>query len=462
MASVNAADFQIWCYNYFTDEVGLEFKSQISEWATHINTLIGCTKDAYDNQKTFLEAAKAKQQAHTDAILYVLTLVSGPALSFLSGSLQYSLFEKLFPKSKPRPVASKQPPAVPAAPTTPVTLKSTRGVPEKEIMERLREGRPENVKARGYKEQQDQLKNSKGVVELPTPKPLAPRDSPLAGSKVGAKVFGDTLGGQVPSLLISAVFRPAEPTAQAGVLQNAIAALEASTSLNMFEANMKNLVEAANSFGSALIQAHARGIRDDPQWGKNFVSTRGIAFAYASYTEEEQLLALQRVFKDAVDEQRKAWARQPGWFFYGNNPVRVSEGLAKNAIEAELWAIWIETENFQLHFLNIHDHEMVTYMERHYAKGKSGLDMDRIVPRLVKLGVLKASAQEEMRRRQQPATRKDADLLPAEVHDVEGDVDTEQEFASIKKWANERQPQILGGSLGGSKRRQIDPLVLHH
>jgi hypothetical protein len=83
--------------------------------------------------------------------------------------------------------------------------------------------------------------------------------------------------------------------------------------------------------------------------------------------------------------------------------------------------------------------EIIPYESFDDPVGGSGVELNRIVPKLRELGVLAAAGNDPW-------------LNPVEVKDVSGNVDTKAELESITNWAKHRKPVIFGGKLRSVKR----------
>lgn len=108
-------------------------------------------------------------------------------------------------------------------------------------------------------------------------------------------------------------------------------------------------------------------------------------------------------------------------------------------------------EDFYLKHTFRDDPEGVTITDSWDAYGNSGIPLDRVMPRLVELGIVTTEVTSELQRRMVAKTT-NLPLLAAEVNDIEGQVDTYEELHSLKVWANQRKPKLLGGQYPYTKR----------
>ena len=77
-------------------------------------------------------------------------------------------------------------------------------------------------------------------------------------------------------------------------------------------------------------------------------------------------------------------------------------------------------------------------------------------PKLEPFGKMKPLDPETVQQHQEEL-RKPAGLLPVEVSEVEGIVDTPEELSAVLEWAAKRQPHVLGGKLAAVPR-SINPI----
>ena len=94
--------------------------TSLVNWQKHANKLIGYAKLAFQNHESILKAVqekmRLKQQADQDFALLVFSFMAGPAISFVSGALQYNASRRLF-KGKP-PQTPSAPPTLPPKPVS--------------------------------------------------------------------------------------------------------------------------------------------------------------------------------------------------------------------------------------------------------------------------------------------------------------------------------------------------------
>jgi hypothetical protein len=244
-------------------------------------------------------------------------------------------------------------------------------------------------------------------------------------------------------------------------LENAINRVPDAKNLADLNSYLDNVWLQAQTVGKDAIEKFADTILEDNTWGDRL------------WTKllNGQLMGVRRVFGEEatfnvgkewiralIDQQREAWAKQDnpvhqeGWFYYGNKPVDPVERHFVHAVETELWAKWIDLEDFQ--------HERVTeygsidregnieekgsYDSYENPMGHSGIALNRILPRLRQLGIVPPG----------PSTLRGINPPPmaVEIRGVVDNVDTKAELESINKWAENRKPVIFGGQLNSVRR----------
>ncbi len=163
-----------------------------------------------------------------------------------------------------------------------------------------------------------------------------------------------------------------------------------------------------------------------------------------------------------VNRQREEWAQRDDWFYYGRQPPVVYQSPMMSAIETEMWAYWIHSEEFRPVMDNSGFCSMNEDQERASgfprcgmadAIGNSGIGLDVIYSKLMDLGVAPHSWEMMESARRMRAQSAGGDfLLPAELKGIQGKIDTEKEFEIVKKWAETRKPVMFGGQLVSAPR----------
>jgi hypothetical protein len=172
-----------------------------------------------------------------------------------------------------------------------------------------------------------------------------------------------------------------------------------------------------------------------------------VGLAYLSDPNEARFHHVVHFFRQAADEQRRSWAKDPNWFYFGYNPPEPLHALrTTHAIEAEIWRLWILSEDFKTIGVGKFDQDGMPDGMKLGAGGNSKIALDKILDRLVEIGVVSSRGPDDSRKLNRLWK------LDAEVTDIEGEVDSEKELASIRKWAAERKPELLGGQISGVPR----------
>jgi hypothetical protein len=436
-------------YKVIHDDVGRELRKHLNEWKIYTNDLVLFARRAVnrfeEHLKEIKRAIEIERQRDEQLAMFVLSLVSGPALSFVSGALQYRVAERLFGRRLP-----PKPPPIPEAPKPlpnikPDNLPSFGHGPDKRAY-KVPPLRQHDLNAQGYKHQKDverheAAKKAHEVYDLQTAN-LDPNSS-----KVKGKILGD-LGSSLIThwMLLPGVVakRPNQANEQ-----NAINRVPDSLDLEELQTNLDNAWLGAQTSGDQAIGFFANMFWDDSAWGdrllKNLATGRVMGAPRVFGEGEGAFKAGKDWIQAMVNQQRETWAKQDGWFYYGNAPQSISEPHFVRAVETELWAKWITAEGFRstTKVKRFGDRgrnaEIIPYESFDDPVGGSGVELNRIVPKLRELGVLAAAGNDPW-------------LNPVEVKDVSGNVDTKAELESITNWAKHRKPVIFGGKLRSVKR----------
>ncbi len=438
--------FKTFAYNLLANGVRQEYENQLTKWKIQTNNLIAYAKLAQKSQNDYFNAIRAQEAAQAQAVMFALSLLAGPALSFLTGTLQYKLAPKIFLNERVRKIPNPNfKPTLPPGAAT-VALKST---PKPTLPKPF---------APGYAKKgvnPSMVRTTDGP-KVEAPNLIEVRAFDPDYNKALGKVFGD-FGSTLTSNLAANRARAAVEPSQADLKSKIDVASDGSVSLELFESRVNNVWEAAKAYGSTGIQNYAGTILNDPEWGERFMAQNNIpagekAIPYVKQSDREEY-GMQLIRK-MVDDQRAIWARNPDWFYYGNDPAPITQAFTVNAIEAELWAIWIANEGFRLEHYHYEDADGVTRGDGDEAKGRSGIVLDKIVKRLVTLGIVTTESAWEYFRRNGSVDG----ILPAEIKDVDGNVDTQAELWSVLNWAK-RTPGVLGGNFGFVPRTidRLDP-----
>lgn len=447
--------FQQFAVNTIAIGIKQEYTNALGRWRKQNNDLLAAAKTAFNSQQNYLKEIRAKQQESTEAIMFALMLLGGPAFSWVSGAIQYKLAPRWFGNAtsklrqvpNPRFKATKAQPRLPKGGSTIAPNPHPNNVTKPTLPLPFRSG--DRVKP--------QLKRAPDKpLTVNEPEFLYVEVFDPQYSKVAGKVYGDFTGQMSQRLWMGAAKYGTEPKTQKEKLQASVnlAAAVSLSSLEAFESAMNNAWEDAKMYGETGIVNFAGAIDTDPTWGERFMKEHQIKDGPDTPGNSlyDRLAKGMEIILTMLDEQRSAWARNPDWFYFGNDPIPVSKAFAENAMEAQLWAEWIESEDFKLKHEHSEDSDGVTRIDADEATGNSGIKIDLIVSRLVKLGVVTAEAHYEVMRRVGARNSNSIGLQDAEVDDIDGKVDTEAELRSIRRWATGRRPDFIGGGFGSTPR----------
>jgi hypothetical protein len=450
-----AVDIAFFAYDYayklMTNSVKQEYDNQITIWTQQINSLLKSAREAYKKQDNFIQDIRKQQAADSEMAMMALSLVAGPALSWLGGTIQYKIFPRYAGKLK-------------------VSANRVGGEP-----------RPRATLPKPFGPHPPAPKYEMGQLVYTVDR--------LSHNKVAAKVFADIGSKFSEKLLVNPALKAV--TADDRELNLKIAAIGDSMLIETFETNVKNALEEGRKLGQTMISNFAGRILEDREYGNRWVAKldrEQPSLKDAGLRED----AMRRMLHDAIDAQRREWAASEGWFYFANTPAPFNDIMATNAMEAEIWRLWILGEDVTGKTATIEKQNF------YWTEGRSRIPIDRVLDRLVDLGVFAGRSEFEMNKiferienannrlppgpnppklqplsamkpldpealaAQQEELRKPANLLPMELSEVEGNVDTPEEFESVLEWATTRRAHALGGKLAAVPRaiNPIDPTNL--
>ena len=318
---------QNYAYELISDDVAGEFQRNLNDWKIHTNNLVLYARKALARHQGHLEEIKKKLEAEraerAQLAMFVLSLISGPALSFVSGAIQYRLGPKLFGNRSSEIRKSANPKYV--RPEPPKPFPSGTGPAIKPELKRP----PELPKAGKTVSVQQPKEPKFNQVEVFDPD----------WSKTKGKILGDLGSKLVNDFMVSPALKAAEPNQSK--LQNAIDRVPDSVDLEAMQTNLDNTWIEAQSAGKQAIQFFANTIREDSTWGDRFWD-KAIKGQLVGVPKTGDDLARfnngKTWIRAVVDQQRETWAKQDGWFYYGNAPAHITEAHTINAIESEMWA----------------------------------------------------------------------------------------------------------------------------
>lgn len=452
-----------YAYKLVAIHVKQEYDNQISVWVEQVNKLLACAKAAYKRHDGHLQNIREQKAADHETAMMALSLLAGPAVGWVAGQIEHKIFPRWVGKRK-------------------ITTNIIGGEP-------IVEPRAKPTLPKPFGPHSSPTKY--------TPVQLVYRVDAHAHDKAAAKMFADVGGKLTEELLVNPAIKAVAPDVKP--LEQKIEIVGDSMTLDMFETNIKNALEEGKSYGQTAIANYAGTILKDRDYGDKWVAR--LDREQPSLKDDRyREAAIIRMIHEAVDAQRRSWARGQEWFYYGNNPAPLNDFFATNSMEAEIWRLWIAGEHFEFvkrRHKRRYEIEGEEGKSRVWAIGVSNIELDLILDRLVDIGVFAGRNQSEMNKiferivdannslpadpnppklqpldkmkfdpaafaQQQEELRKPAGLLPVEVIEVEGVVDTPEELKSVLDWAARRQPQVLGGKLATVPRaiNPIDPANL--
>ncbi len=448
---VLADNLKDYAYKAITGAVGREYANRLAAWEVHLNSLVGYATTALKRHQDLIDQAKEDKRRDDEMAMFVLSMMGGAALSFVSGIIQYRLGPKFLGNRSSETVIRQVPnpkyvPPTPLPPAPVILPKAARTISPVIPPGKLAPPRTPTLP--------DAARTISPATPLPKPR-TEPQFLDIKRevfdpdySKVLGKVFGD-MGSKmvagVGTLLPAA--RPSDAK-----LHTAIGTVASSTSLKMFEINLRNVWVEANARGATGLQNYANTISNDVNWGDNLLAGNipGVTpYAGKDPTSRVAEAHYYGEIRKMIDKQREQWAKE--WFYYGNDPALISENFAVNALETEMWALWIRSEEFRYTMKQ-------SYMLNYGGKpsfdkvvGNSGLKIDRFAKRLLDLGVIEGNEFLEQWRRNS-SQQAVSGVQPTEITNIYGDVDTPEEVQSINEWAGNHSPKILGGRVGSMPR----------
>ncbi|MDZ4821117.1 MAG: hypothetical protein SGJ20_19300, partial [Planctomycetota bacterium] len=471
---------QDYAYKLIKDDVGLEFDAHLEEWKIHCNKLVLWTRMAFNNHHGHLQNIKkmieAEMLRRQQMAMLALSLIAGPGISFVAGSLQYRLGPILFGKrtaSLPRtaPLSLPKPPSVnvprlPAQTPHPSTVPINRP-PGKVPFDtrRIVKGPPAQPQ-KGPSPPPPRLQPEPLKIKVPD-KIVArkPEGYDSDFSKTKGKVLGDMGGSVIKDFGLKQTIKAVSPdTAQ---LEGAIQSAKQSIDIDGLANNLDEVWRQAKIAGKQALQNYANTFREDITWGDRLWAELNIGkygpVKGKGEAAELDLLdrGMDRIYA-LVNKQREEWAKRDDWFYYGHKPPVLYQSPMISAIETEIWAYWIHSEEFRPVMNNDSFCSMNEDQERGsgfprcemaYAVGKSGISLDIIYSKLMDLGVAPHSWDMlEAARRAKAQSMRDDSLVPVELRGIEGKIDTDKEFQIVQTWAETRKPVMFGRQLVSQPR----------
>jgi len=439
-----------YAYKLIKDDFGQEFKEALGDWRSHTKDLVLACRKAQKRHQAYLEnlqkALEAERERSQWFAMFALSLLGGTALSAFSSLLQHRIGPKLFgDRAKETRVVTKQVPALPKP-----SKEVSKLPPSAQVIDPSNPARPA-----GQGPSMPKAAHKIGLPNSPTVRLDLPRtvfDPDFAKTK--GKMLGDLGKNGAGELGVNAVFKVDLEADKA--LRSAVESVPNAIDLDDLERRLDRAWEAAQTLGESYILGYANMYYADDAWPDRFWAQINAinpsASDFAKYQFGKTLIWVK------INAQRLRWSNDDEWFYYGHKPITMTEEQMANAFEVELWALWMSQENYQpeqgYRIKHPYTEERFDRFDRQ-IRSRSGIDINAILPRLKELGVVGFEAIVEFARRGGPAN--DQGLVPAELHNISGDIDKYFEFEEIKKWFKSRKPLVYGGQLRGLPR-SVGPL----
>lgn len=403
-----------YAHDLLATHVVREYEYQIGEWQKYINRVLDAEKIALENhQSVVTKVINKKQEQDQKGAMFAmlaLSLLTGPALSWISGTIQYNLFPRLFTKSK----------------STHVYL-DVRG------------------KFRTFTES--------------------------SHDKVAAKIFGDAAANVVQEIGVNRFL--ADAIKKVSKREKGKSYQELTTAaLIQDNANSNDLYHSLKTrLENALIDEKTRTvktiselaliIRRDPNWGKEV-----LAHLYKTQPNLQKMndvglqQAINKHIEDLINYWRGEWAKEA--LYYGRNPPNTSTYEMSRKIEREIWGMWILDMDFGLvgYDNTSYAGEVISGGIDYKMEGRGGIPFDSLIlERLIELGVIFPQT-----------TRQLADLNNRNWGNpnkekpnifVDKTVDEGREIGAINDWAEKHPPELLSGSIDSVARTLPSVINVH-
>lgn len=405
-----------------------EYGYIIGKWHDYINRVVDAEKMALDEHQKVLNGIlnerQQKQQTGAMFAMLALTLVTGPALSWIGGAIQYRLYPALASQTR---------------------WKSTMVYVQSRMMQ-----------------------------SKPRPQILSISES--EHNKVAAKIFGDAavnLGQQVGvermlvPLAANHGVAPRAPTGKSYQELTALAQIQPNADSRDLHQSLRTKLEAAlNDERERTIKTIsdlALAVRRNPNFGKNAVEYLLKTYPQIRGDHSGPIMdgVADRFIEKLVDDQRNKWAKE--WLYYGNLPPQTSILEMSRKIEREIWAMWLMDQGYR--YVE-YDAAIVTgeavsgYIKRQYVEGRNKLRFnDLVVERLIELGVLLPQTSRQLAALNDRNANSSHKEHPTVL--VRGSVDDAAELEEIQTWAKNKQPEFLSGHFD-SMVRNIGSIVNVH
>jgi len=393
MSTPLEVELKQYAHNLVANHVKYEYDRQIGKWQQYINEMVDAQQEALNRHRRALEKVRELiQKEQNDAFglaMLALSVLGGPALSWVAGKIQYTLFPK---------------------------FASTVRIRTEKVM--LEGPATANLKL------------------LTT--------TTLDYDKVWAKVYGD-LGKQVTGLGIEKGLKVA--TASSAVARNAVQSVAMSDETS-FKTRLENAMLESARLTSDAIMSLAMSINQNSTYGVECLEKLRKENPHARMLQEpdRELENLAKtMIRNNIDERRQIWAGM--WFYYGADPGSIA-GVSVS-IEKEIWALWILEEQLRID-RPLHAARGKTFGIPGVPEPilQRLADFDVVEPRTAQQAIEQGQRRIDELKRRGPVGPAET----PEPTTVGSEVDETHEIAALQTWAK-NHPALLGaGHLNYRKR----------
>jgi hypothetical protein len=359
-----------------------EYNNQLSKWKVHVNRVGVAYSTAVKRHEAAKTTAKARAESRAELTMAALTFVTGIALSWVGGYLQYALSPRFF-NMTPRYTASRL-----------------------------------------------WGKNWVDSFESSTSHELV---------HIFGHVFGE-LPEQLKEFGADVIIKPQAREESDG---QSLASLLGRPNAETFRMTLETAIEKEFQKTSKSIGSVALGILTAQDYGQACLKRLRKLNPSSVHASGDRLEALaKKMIVDDIDRQRREFAKK--WFYFGNDPIVENLDDMSDKIETEIWATWIIDQGFG---------------DPVYTPGygqDDDVEFDGIVERLVDLDI--AAAHSDNQRTQQKerlASHKGRVIPVAPYEEAESGSDSRaiyDEIATFALWAQNHNPDPIGGASGGKPR----------
>ncbi len=395
-------------HNLVGTHLKAEYEYFITLWKTEIGHAAEAQAKAVSKQQAVLEAAQKttmhalQKQEQMGLSMLAFVMLAGPAASWVAGTVQYILYPRLASKVVTR--------------------------------------------------QRDYWQGDKYHIET-----YLEKDH----SKVWAKVFGDMSAG-VAGFGVDKLLKPGAPK-PGGDVRKAMEQVVSATDMSNFGLKLKDAVEANAAVTKQAILNLAMDIHKNDKYGNECLQRLERLEPRMKHAKPEERLARGKaMIEKDIDRHREKWADE--WFMYGREPLRAFEPRLIDAIELELWALWILQQEFKV--------KMVRYRVGDVAGstpqviGRDGFNLTLGTPVLERLAEFDVVVGRTEKQREQQLNRM-VDGSPRNTPHINPLLEinmmmTENEIKMLEEWALRYSVWRGGRGILDSMKRSVGSILNAH